>query len=162
EEISEKDIEDVAVSSTKIRTALQAGEVEKANTYLQHPFVLTGTVVKGKELGKKLGFPTANLKIEEDYKLIPKKGVYVVRSKIDDKLVYGMMSIGTNPTVGGTEKTIETNFFMPEMDLYGKKLQIEMFTRIRDEKNFNSVEDLKAALKQDKAFSERFIKDNYA
>jgi len=162
EEISEKDIEDVAVSSTKIRAALLAGEVEKANTYLQHPFVLTGTVVKGKELGKKLGFPTANLKIEEVYKLIPKNGVYVVRSKIDDELVYGMMSIGTNPTVGGTEKTIETNFFMPDMDLYGKKLQIEMLSRIRDEKNFDSVEDLKAALKQDKAFSEGFIKDNYA
>jgi len=162
EEISEKDIEDVAVSSTKIRTALLAGEVEKANTYLQHPFVLTGKVVKGKELGKKFGFPTANLKVEEAYKLIPKIGVYVVRSKIDDKLVYGMMSIGTNPTVGGTEKTIETNFFMPDMDLYGKKLQIEMLTRIRDEKNFDSVEDLKAALKEDKAFSERFIKDNYA
>jgi len=162
EEISEKDIEDVAVSSTKIRTALLAGEVEKANTYLQHPFVLTGTVVKGKELGKKFGFPTANLKIEEDYKLIPKNGVYVVRSLIKDNLVYGMMSIGTNPTVGGTEKTIETNFFMPEMDLYGKKLQIEMLKRIRDEKNFDSVEDLKTALKQDQAFSERFIKDNYA
>ena len=89
EEISEKDIEDVAVSSTKIRTALLAGEVEKANTYLQHPFVLTGTVVKGKELGRKFGFPTANLKIEEYYKLIPKNGVYVVRCKIDDKDVYG-------------------------------------------------------------------------
>ncbi len=162
EEISEKDIEDVAVSSTKIRTALLAGEVEKANIYLQHPFVLAGTVVKGKELGKKFGFPTANLKIEEDYKLIPKIGVYVVRSKIDDKLVYGMMSIGTNPTVGGTEKTIETNFFMPDMDLYGKKLQIQMLKRIRDEKNFDSIEDLIEALKQDKAFSERFIKDNYA
>lgn len=162
EEISEKDIEDVAVSSTKIREALLDGEMEKANTYLQHPFVLTGTVVKGKELGKKFGYPTANLKIEEDYKLIPKNGVYVVRSKIDDKLVYGMMSIGTNPTVGGTEKTIETNFFMPEMDLYGKKLQIEMLTRIRDEKNFATIEDLKAALKQDKAFSEGFIKENYA
>lgn len=162
EEISEKDIEDVAVSSTKIREALLTGEMEKANTYLQHPFVLTGTVVKGKELGKKFGYPTANLKIEEDYKLIPKNGVYVVRSKIDDKLVYGMMSIGTNPTVGGTEKTIETNFFMPEMDLYGKKLQIEMLTRIRDEKNFDTIEDLKAALKQDKAFSEGFIKENYA
>jgi riboflavin kinase/FMN adenylyltransferase len=162
EEISEEDIEDVAVSSTKIRTALLAGEVEKANTYLQHPFVLTGTVVKGKELGKKIGFPTANLKIEEDYKLIPKIGVYVVRSKIDDKLVYGMMSIGTNPTVRGKVKTIETNFFMPDMDLYGKKLQIEMLTRIRDEKNFDSVEDLREALKLDKAFSERFIKDNYA
>jgi len=162
EEISEKDIEDVAVSSTKIRTALQAGEVEKANSYLQHPFVLSGKVVKGKELGKKIGFPTANLKVEEDYKLIPKNGVYVVRSIIKHKLIYGMMSIGTNPTVGGTEKTIETNFFMPEMDLYGKKLQIEMLKRIRDEKNFDSVEDLKTALKQDQDFSEQFIKDNYA
>jgi riboflavin kinase/FMN adenylyltransferase len=162
EEISEKDIEDVAVSSTKIRTALLAGEVEKANTYLQHPFVLTGTVVKGKELGKKLGFPTANLKVEENYKLIPKNGVYVVRSKIKDTLVYGMMSIGTNPTVGGTEKTIETNFFMPDINLYGKKLQIELLAWIRGEENFDSVEDLKAALKQDQAFSERFIKDNYA
>jgi riboflavin kinase/FMN adenylyltransferase len=162
EEISEKDIEDVAVSSTKIRTALLAGEVDKANIYLQYPFALTGGVVKGKELGKKFGFPTANLKVEEIYKLIPKNGVYVVRSKIDDKLVYGMMSIGTNPTVGGTEKTIETNFFMPEMDLYGKKLQIEMLTRIRDERNFDSVEDLKAAIKQDQAFSERFINENYA
>jgi len=162
EEISEKDIEDVAVSSTKIRTALLAGEVEKANTYLQHPFVLTGTVVKGKELGRKFGFPTANLKIEEYYKLIPKNGVYVVRCKIDDKDVYGMMSIGTNPTVGGTENTIETNFFMPNMNLYGKNLQIEMLTRIRDEKNFDSVEGLKEALKQDKIFSEQFIKDNYA
>jgi riboflavin kinase/FMN adenylyltransferase len=162
EEISEKDIEDVAVSSTKIRTALLAGEVEKANTYLQHPFVLTGTIVKGKELGKKLGFPTANLKVEENYKLIPKNGVYVVRSTIKDTLVYGMMSIGANPTVGGTEKTIETNFFMPDMNLYGKKLQIELLAWIRDEENFDSVEDLKAALKQDQAFSEQFIKDNYA
>ena len=73
-----------------------------------------------------------------------------------------MMSIGTNPTVGGTENTIETNFFMPNMNLYGKNLQIEMLTRIRDEKNFDSVEGLKEALKQDKIFSEQFIKDNYA
>ena len=162
EEISEKDIEDVAVSSSKIRTALMAGEIKKANSYLQHPFALTGTVVKGRELGRKLGYPTANLHIKEDYKLIPKNGVYVVRSKIDDKLIYGMMSIGTNPTVGGTEKTIETNFFMPDMDLYGKTLQIEMLTRIRGEKNFDSIEDLKVALKEDKTFSERFVKDNYA
>ena len=162
EEISEQDIDDVAVSSTKIRKALQSGKVEKANTYLQYPFALTGKVVKGKGLGKKFVFPTANIKIEEKYKLIPKNGVYVVRSKIDDKLVYGMMSIGTNPTVGGTEKTIETNFFLPDTDLYGKILQIEMLTRIRDEKKFDSVEDLKAALIEDKAFSEHFIKDNYA
>lgn len=162
EEISKQDIEDVAVSSTKIRKFLMEGEVEKANRYLQHPFTLTGKVVKGKGLGKDFGYPTANLKIEEAYKLIPKNGVYVVRAEIDGHLYYGMMNIGTNPTVGGTEKTIETYFFMPDEDLYGKKLRIELLTRIRDEKKFDSIESLKRAMKQDEAFSEQFIKDNFA
>ncbi len=121
EEIGQQEIEDVAVSSTKIRKALLDGRVEQANNYLKHPFSLTGVIVKGKGLGKEFGYPTANLKIEEEYKLIPKNGVYVVRSKIDNIMVYGMMSIGTNPTVGGTSQTIETNFFNLDKDLYGKK-----------------------------------------
>jgi riboflavin kinase / FMN adenylyltransferase len=162
EEISQQDVEDVAVSSTKIRKALMEGRVERANNYLQHPFTLTGTVVKGKGLGKDFGYPTANLHIEEDYKLIPKNGVYVVRAQIDEVPYYGMMNIGTNPTVGGTEVTIETYFFLLDKDLYGKKLQIEMLTRIRDEKNFDTVDALKRAMKQDEAFSEQYIRDNYA
>lgn len=162
EEISQQEIEGLAVSSTKIRKALIEGRVEKANNYLQHPFTLTGTVVKGKGLGKDFGYPTANLHIEEKYKLIPKNGVYVVRAIIDGIPYFGMMSIGTNPTVGGTEVTLETYFFNLDKDLYGKRLQIEMLTRIRDEKNFESVEALKTAMKQDEAFSERYIKDNYA
>ncbi|HSI68890.1 MAG TPA: riboflavin biosynthesis protein RibF, partial [Gillisia sp.] len=162
EEISQQDVEDVAVSSTKIRNALMEGRVERANNYLQHPFTLTGTVVKGKGLGRDFGYPTANLKIEEDYKLIPKNGVYVVRAIIDEVPYYGMMNIGTNPTVGGTEVTIETYFFLLDKDLYGKKLQIEMLTRIRDEKKFETVEALKRAMKQDEAFSEQYIRDNYA
>lgn len=162
EEISQQEIEDVAVSSTKIRKALTEGKVEKANNYLQHPFTLTGTVVKGKGLGKDFGYPTANLHVEEKYKLIPKNGVYVVRAIIDEIPYFGMMSIGTNPTVGGTEVTIETFFFLLNKDLYGKSLQIELLTRIRDEKNFDSVEGLKIAMKQDEAFSERYIRDNYA
>ena len=162
EEIGQQEIEDVAVSSTKIRKALLEGKVEKANRYLQQPFMLTGMVVKGKGLGKQFGYPTANLKIAENYKLIPKNGVYIVRSIIEDIPYFGMMNIGTNPTVGGKEQTIETYFFMLDEDLYGNKLQIEMLARIRDEKNFDSVEDLKRAMKQDEAFTDQYIKDNYA
>jgi len=162
EEISKQDVEEVAVSSTKIRKALLEGQVEKANRYLSYPFSLAGTVVKGKGLGKEFEYPTANLHIKEDYKLIPKNGVYVVRSEIDGVETFGMMNIGTNPTVGGTEKTIETHFFDTEKDLYGRYLNIELLTRIRDEKKFDSVENLKRAMKQDEAFSRQFIKDNYA
>lgn len=162
EEISKQDIEEVAVSSTKIRKALLAGEVEKANRYLSYPFSFSGVVVKGKGLGKEFEFPTANLEIKEDYKLIPKNGVYVVRSEIEGEEVFGMMNIGTNPTVGGTEKTIETHFFDLDRNLYGKYLIIELLTRIRDEKKFDSVENLKLAMQQDEAFSRQFIKDNYA
>lgn len=162
EEISKQDVEEVAVSSTKIRNALLEGQVEKANRYLNHPFSLAGTVVKGKGLGKEFNFPTANLEIKEKYKLIPKNGVYVVRSQIDNLPVFGLMSIGTNPTVGGTEKTIETYFLDLEKDLYGKFLNIEMLARIRDEKKFESVDALKIAMIQDEAFSRQFILNNYA
>lgn len=161
EEISKQDIEEVAVSSTKIRKALQEGAVEKANRFLSYAFMLQGTVVKGRGLGTGFSFPTANIDIEEDYKLIPKNGVYVVRSEIEGEKVFGMMSIGTNPTVGGTKKTIETHFFDLEMDLYGNYLHIEMLTRIRDEKKFDTIEELKIAMSRDEAFSRQFIGDNY-
>lgn len=162
EEITQQDVEQVAVSSTKIRNALLDGRVERANRYLQHPFTLNGTVVKGRGIGKDLGFPTANLEITEDYKLIPKNGVYVVRTQIDGESVTGMMNIGTNPTVGGKEKTIESYFFDLDKDLYGKQLEIELLVRIRDEKKFTSVDDLKIAMKQDQAFSKQYLKDNNA
>jgi len=162
EEITQQDVEQVAVSSTKIRNALLDGRVERANRYLQHPFTLNGTVVRGRGIGKDLGFPTANLEITEDYKLIPKNGVYVVRTQIDGESVTGMMNIGTNPTVGGKEKTIESYFFDLDKDLYGKQLEIELLVRIRDEKKFTSVDDLKIAMKQDQAFSKQYLKDNNA
>ncbi|HET7361034.1 MAG TPA: bifunctional riboflavin kinase/FAD synthetase [Salinimicrobium sp.] len=162
EEIPEQDIEEVAVSSTKIRKALLNGQVEKANRYLSYPFSLSGTVVKGKGLGKGFNYPTANLEIEENYKLIPKNGVYVVRCEIEGEIYFGMMSIGTNPTVGGTEQSIETHFFDLDKNLYGKNLSIALLTRIRDEKKFGSVEELKRAMKQDEEFSLRFIKKHYA
>lgn len=161
EEISKEEVDQVAVSSTKIRKALLEGRVERANNYLQHPFSLTGTVVKGRGLGKEFRFPTANLHIPEEYKLIPKSGVYVVRASIDEEMCYGMMNIGFNPTVGGEKRTIETHFFNLEKDLYGKKLQIEMLVRIREEKKFKSVKALRLAMKQDEAFSRQYIRDNY-
>ncbi|CAM4060627.1 bifunctional riboflavin kinase/FAD synthetase [Gillisia limnaea] len=161
-EIGKQDIDEVAVSSTKIRNALFEGKLEKANRYLKTPFTLTGTVVKGKGLGKDFGYPTANLKIEEDYKLIPKNGVYVVRAQIDEIPYFGMMNIGFNPTVGGVKKSIETYFFLLDQDLYGKKLQIEVLTWIREEKKFKTIDALKLAMKQDESFAAQYIKDNYA
>ncbi|EZH71982.1 riboflavin biosynthesis protein RibF [Aquimarina atlantica] len=157
EEISKQDLDDVAVSSTKIRKALFDGNITKANAYLGYCFMLTGKVVKGKRLGRKLNYPTANLHIEEDYKLIPKNGVYIVKSFIDSKIYFGMMNIGTNPTVNGTKQTIETHFFDTSFNLYDKKIQIEMIKRIRDEKKFDSLEQLQDAMQQDEDFSRDFI-----
>jgi len=157
EEISKQDVDDVAVSSTKIRKALLEGDLDRANEYLGYPFMLSGTVSRGKGLGRKFNYPTANLKIAEDYKIIPAKGVYVVKSSIEGKVVYGMMSIGTNPTVGGSDLTIETFFFDFEGDLYEQHLEITLLTRIRDEKKFNGVEELIAAMQEDEAFSRDYI-----
>jgi len=157
EEISKQDIDDVSISSTKIRKALDLGDIEKANRYLGHPFVLTGIVSRGKGLGRKMNYPTANLKIAETYKIIPHKGVYVVQSEIDGKQEYGMMSIGTNPTVGGSDLTIETYFFDLDRDLYDRELEIQVLQRIRDEKNFNGIEELIAAMQSDERFSRDYI-----
>ena len=157
EEISKQDVDDVAVSSTKVRKALDEGNITLANEYLGYPFMLNGIVSRGKGLGKKFNYPTANLKIEEDYKLIPAKGVYVVQATLANERVYGMMSIGTNPTVGGSDLTIETFFFDFDANLYDQHLQIELLTRIRDEKKFNSVDELIAAMKADERFSRDFI-----
>ena len=111
-EIDAQEVGDVAVSSTKIRTALKEGAIKEANQFLGYPFMLNGTVVKGKGLGKTIQFPTANLKIEEPYKLIPKKGVYLVQALIEKELVYGMLNIGTNPTVSSANTlSIEVFFF---------------------------------------------------
>lgn len=162
EEISKQDIEEVAVSSTKIRKALLEGKVEKANKFLSYMFSLTGEVVEGKGLGKGFNYPTANLQVKEDYKLIPRNGVYVVRSIIQGDEYFGMMNIGVNPTVGGTEQTIETYFFDLDTDLYGKTLTIELLARIRDEKKFGSTDDLIDAMKADEAFSRQYLKENHA
>jgi len=158
EEISAQDIDDVAVSSTKIRKALNEGNIETANRYLGYDFMLTGKVIKGKGLGKQLGFPTANIQIKEDYKLIPKQGAYVVSALIHDQRVYGMLNIGMNPTVNGEKESIEVHFFNFNQDLYNKNIQINLLHRLRDEIKFNSVEALKKQLSKDQQTSLIYIK----
>jgi riboflavin kinase/FMN adenylyltransferase len=157
EEISAQDIEDVAVSSTKIRNAITDGDMATANLYLGSPYFISGTVIKGKGLGKKIQFPTANIEIKEDYKLIPKNGVYVVKSFIDGSEIYGMMNIGTNPTVNGTEQSIEVHFFNLHKDLYGKTLKVSILNRLRDEHKFESVSLLAEQLQLDKKNALKFI-----
>ena len=157
EQISAEEIDEVSISSTKIRNALYDGNIHLANEYLGYNYFLTGIVVKGKQLGRTIGFPTANLKIEEEYKLIPQNGVYVVKSTIDQKEVFGMMNIGTNPTVGGQFKTIETNFLDFSGDLYDKELKIELLYRIRSEAKFTSIEALKQQISKDKMKTQDYI-----
>ncbi|WP_428741846.1 bifunctional riboflavin kinase/FAD synthetase [Tenacibaculum sp.] len=161
EEISAQDINDVAVSSTKIRTALNEGNIEKANSYLGYSFMLTGTVIKGRGLGNQLGFPTANIFIKETYKLIPKYGVYVVSSIIENNQVYGMMNIGINPTVDGKKESIEVHFFNFNSNIYNKNIQINLLHRLRDEVKFDSVDALKAQLLKDKDTSLQYIKSHF-
>lgn len=157
-QIDAQEVGDVAVSSTKIRSALSEGNIRVANDFLGYNFMLTGTVVKGKGLGTNLSFPTANIFIEEPYKLIPKQGVYLVQSKIENQLVYGMMNIGKNPTVSQDNKThIEVHFFNLDANLYSKTLKIELLEHLRSEFKFPNIEALKVQLEKDKALAQKRI-----
>ncbi len=159
QEISAKTLNDISISSTKIRTALNEGNIEKANKYLGYKFSLSGNVVSGNNLGTKLGFPTANISIEESYKLIPKTGVYLVKSEINNTLFFGMMNIGNRPTIDGKHQTIEVNFFNLDKDLYGTTIKVELLKFLRDEQKFDSIADLKNQLKKDKQLAQSIIKE---
>ena len=156
-EISQKELDAITISSTKIRKALEEGYIEKANQYLGYNFMLTGKVIKGQNLGEKIGFPTANIFIKESYKLIPKTGAYIVRSTIKGVKVYGMMNIGYRPTVSGKHQTIEIHFFDLNKDLYDKKIKVEVLKFLRNEKKFDSVDELKEQLQLDKENSLKLI-----
>lgn len=157
-EIPAQEVNDVSVSSTKIRKALLEGDIETANKYLGYEFTLTGKVVTGNSIGKTIDFPTANIFIEETYKLIPKIGVYIVSSEIDGIFVYGMMNIGNKPTLESKIQTIEVHFFNLDKDLYGETIQINLIKRIRNEEKFNSILDLKNQLIKDKQTALAYIK----
>jgi riboflavin kinase/FMN adenylyltransferase len=158
-EISAKEIDDVAVSSTKIRKALNEGDIEAANTFLGYNFMITGEVIRGKAIGRTINYPTANLKLTEKYKLVPKNGVYIVQSYIERKKIFGITSIGTNPTVDGKEKTIETHFLDFNQDLYGTEITIEFLKFIRNEETFNSLEALRKEILKDENFAKQYLKE---
>lgn len=157
EQISVQEINEISVSSTKIRNALLEGNMTLANDYLGYAYFLTGTVVKGKQLGRTINFPTANLNIKENYKLIPQNGVYIVESTINQKTVFGMMNIGFNPTVKGQNQSIEIHYFDFDADLYGQKIRVSILQRIRSEQKFESVDLLKAQLEKDKKSAHHYL-----
>lgn len=158
EEISAQELDEVAVSSTKIRRALGKGDIATANDYLGYPYFLTGNVVKGRKIGRTINFPTANIHIDEKYKLIPKIGIYVTSTTIDGKAYHGITSIGTNPTVNGETKTIETHILDFEGNLYGKRLEIAFLKYIRAEEKFDSVQELQTAIEKDEDFAREYLK----
>ena len=160
EQIEAQEIDEIAISSTKIRTSLEDGAITLANEYLGYYYFFSGTVVKGNQIGRTIDFPTANIQIDEEYKLIPKNGVYFVKSKINNKPVFGMMNIGTRPTVEGKNQTIEVHFFDFDQDLYDKKITIEMIDFIREELKFESVESLKNQLHKDKQICKNYINNS--
>ena len=161
EQISAEEIQEVAISSTKIRNALLEGNIKLANQYLGYTYTISGIVIKGNQLGRTIGFPTANIEIKEGYKLIPSNGVYIVKTLVEKQIVFGMMNIGTKPTVGGTSQSIEVHFFDFNDDIYDKTIEISFLERIRDEQKFESIEFLKKQLSDDKLQSLKFISENF-
>ncbi len=154
EEIPEQDINDVAVSSSKIRNAILSGDVNTASAFLGYPFHLTGKVIKGDQIGRTLGFPTANLFVEETYKLIPADGIYAVNVQInpdseDTKPLHGMAYIGHRPTINGMTHNIEVNIFDFDQNIYGSTIRINFLNYIRGDKKFDSLEALKVQLAKD-------------
>ena len=150
-EIPAQDIDEVNVSSTKIRNALLAGDIETGNNFLGEHFELSGTVVKGNQIGSQMGFPTANIQIDSELKLIPGNGVYAVSVRLEDgSLLNGMLNIGTRPTVSASDELrIEVHLFDTTLNLYGQKLTVRFLKRVRDEKRFEDKESLINQLKND-------------
>jgi riboflavin kinase/FMN adenylyltransferase len=141
----------VAVSSTKIREKLEIGDIGSANQMLGYNYSLHGVVVAGQRLGRTIGFPTANMELYEPLKLVPGNGVYFVRVNVLDRTLYGMCNIGHRPTVAsGNARTIETNIFDFNEDIYGLDIDIAFVSRIREEKKFNSLEELRHQLEIDR------------
>ena len=160
QQIKAKEVQDVAISSTKIRNALQEGNIKIANSYLGYNYMLSGKVVHGKGLGKKWNYPTINIKPSESYKLIPKTGVYIVSILIDSKVYYGIMNIGFRPTISGKNQTIEIHILDFNKNLYEKDIQVCFIKRLRDEKKFNSVNNLINQIKKDENTARLYLKKN--
>lgn len=149
--MGEEDFDGIPISSTVIRNMLKAGEIEKANDMLGYRYGLHGVVVSGNKLGREIGFPTANMELYEPLKLLPGDGAYVVEADVLGSTYYGMTNIGTRPTVSAAMKrTIETNVFDFSSDIYGLDMKLRFISRIRGEARFDSVNDLKCRLSEDR------------
>jgi riboflavin kinase/FMN adenylyltransferase len=149
-EIPEQDINEVAISSTRIRAALLSGDISLANTCLGYPFFITGKVVRGDQIGRQIGYPTANIVVEEKYKLIPSDGIFAVKVIIADQQYKGMAYIGTRPTVNGLTRNIEVNIFDFNEEIYNQNIRMEFHQYIRGDVKFSSLDELKVQLAQDK------------
>jgi riboflavin kinase/FMN adenylyltransferase len=160
-EIPEHILNTVTVSSTRIRQHLKEGKLAEANQFLGYPYMLTGTVVEGDKRGRKIGFPTANLRLEDDEKLVPADGVYAVTVSIRgrENIYRGMMNIGFRPTVGGTRRSIEVHIISFSEDIYGSVLHLKLLHYVRREKKFSSLEELKAQLTADQGEVVRLLTD---
>lgn len=157
--VSKQEVGDRTVSSTAIRNAIQKeGNMQLAASFLERKYILHGTVVHGDKRGKKIGYPTANISPLNAKKIIPKRGVYAVWVRVDNEYHGGMMNIGIRPTFDGEQETLEVNIFDFDQDLYGKRVQVQFVERIRDERGFDGIEQLKEQLKQDEKTSREVLK----
>lgn len=161
EQITAEEINEIAISSTKIRHALLEGNIEITNKYLGYSYSFSGKVVKGKQLGRTIGFPTANIAIDEAYKLLPKNGVYIVSTIIDFKKHFGMMNIGTRPTINGENQTVEVFIIDFNQEIYDKFVTIEVLQFIRNEQKFDSLDALKNQIEKDKNYTLDYIKNSF-
>ena len=158
--IPAQDISSIIVSSTKIRNAIKISDFKKVIQFLGRPFELNGKVIKGNGVGKTLEYPTANIEIKEKYKLIPPKGVYLVKISFGENQFSGMMNIGNRPTISGLDQTIEIHIFDFDKDIYGKNLKVCFLKKIRNEKKFDSLTSLKSQLKKDEENCKRILAED--
>lgn len=158
--VSRQEVGDTAVSSTKIRNAIsRAGDMELAAKLLGRYYMLNGTVIQGDKRGREIGYPTANLRPEHPKKIIPENGVYAVKVRVNGTWHGGMMNIGVRPTFDGSEQTLEVHIFNFDEDIYGKSVQVRFLKRLRDEKKFKGIQDLKNQLKQDENKAKKVLDD---
>ena len=160
EEVKKREIsKNFKISSSEIRSEILKGNLSKVNMMLGYKYFIKGEVIKGDGIGKKLDFPTANIKIHNDGKILPSDGVYAGYAIISDKKFIGMINIGRRPTVEGKERRVEMNIFDYNDMLYGKEMKISFIKRIRDERKFKNLDDLSKQLKIDKLETIKIIEN---
>ncbi len=161
--VSKHEVGEKTVSSTAIRNAIQRdGDMETAAKFLERHYLLNGTVVHGDKRGKKIGFPTANIQSDNPKKIIPKRGVYAVWVRVDGEYHGGMMNIGNRPTFEGDENRMEVHLFDFDRDIYGKDVQVQFVSRIRDEKSFSGIDPLREQLSRDEQTARNVLNNHPA